>query len=264
MANKLKYSFDDYIKNPSGRGSAVNTSVDKLQYDKELLSLEGNNGKATYTVYKQGRTGGVYYYIIHFAIPSSTKGFFHDVVIEFNPDQLDNVGVKSIKAYTVKFFVNDENFVYTYAYAFKTHGLLISELERLLPFRSITQKAPTRNPDNAMGYNKQLVYAYLIMQRHNLFSKDILNRICNNTGYNVIRQKIEPFDKKVQERRKLTQKEKEAADKVRRDKSNTTKIVKSKNLLGNSLPTPPKLTTIVNQVKSVSKIGTVKKKPKKH
>ena len=260
MANKLKYSFDDYINNPSGRGSAVNATVNKEQFEKELMTLEGNNAKSTYTVYKQGRTGGLYYYIIHFKIPSSTKGFFHDVVVELNPDPLDTSSVRTVKAYTVKFFSNDDNFVYTYAYTFKTHGLLISELEKLLPFRSIVQKPTMRNPDNAMGYNKQIVYAYLIMVRDGLFAKDVLNRVCKNTGYNTIVSDIPTYDKKVQERRKLTQKEKEAAQKSR---ETSTKVVKSKNLLG-PVPELPKITKIVGKAKTVSKVSTIKSKPKKH
>ena len=49
---KLKYTFDDYIRNPSGKGSAVVATVNLDQYQKELLSLEGKNGKASYIVYK--------------------------------------------------------------------------------------------------------------------------------------------------------------------------------------------------------------------
>ena len=50
---KLKYTFDNYINNPSGKGSAVTTSINKDTYNAELLSLESKNDKVKYTVYKQ-------------------------------------------------------------------------------------------------------------------------------------------------------------------------------------------------------------------
>lgn len=256
---KLKYTFDNYINNPSGKGSAVTASINKDTYNAELLSLESKNDKVKYTVYKQSKIGGGVTYYIHFLIPSSTKGFFHDVVIEFNPNPDDSISDKTIKKYTVRFFCNDDNFVYTYAYAYKSHGVLITELEKLLPFRSIAQKPTMRNPDNAMGYNKSIVFAYLIMIRDNLFLKDNLNRICKNAGINTIKNSIDNFDKKKQERNKITQ-EAKAAFKKQEPKN---KVIKSKNLLGNMLPSIPKITKIVNNSKTVKKVSGVKKAKKR-
>ena len=53
---KLKYTFDDYINNPSGKGSAVLASINKDQFEKELMTLEANNSKATYKIYKQNKS----------------------------------------------------------------------------------------------------------------------------------------------------------------------------------------------------------------
>lgn len=257
---KLKYTFDDYVNNPSGKGSAVIASINKDTYNAELLSLESKNDKVKYTVYRQSRTGGKSSYLIHFLIPSSTKGFFHDVVVEFNPNPNDSMTDKTIKKYNVKFFCNDDNFVYTYAYTFKSHGVLITELERLLPFRSINQKPTMRNPDNAMGYNKSIIFAYLVMIRDNLFLKDNLNRICKDTGINAIKSNIDSFDKKNQERRKIEQEAKQKGTKKEEPKN---KVIKSKNLLGNLLLSPPKITKIVNNSKTVKKISGTKKAKKR-
>ena len=254
---KLKYTFDDYINNPSGKGSAVHGFINTEQFEKELMSLESKNAKVTYTVYRVSSIGGKVSYYIHFLIPSSTKGFFHDVVIEFNPNQDDKPSTKTIKAYNVRFFANDSNFVYTYAYTFKSHGILITELERLLPFRSITQKPTMRNPDNAMGYNKNIVFAYLVMTRDGLFIKDNLGRICKNDGLSTIKNSILSFDKKEQERNKIIKEAKESAKKEKIEPKN--KIIKSKNLLGDMLPIPPKISKIVNTVKNTSKVSNIKK-----
>lgn len=257
---KLKYTFDNYINNPSGKGSAVIASINRDTYNAELLSLESKNDRVKYTVYRQsGKVGGKSSYFIHFLIPSTTKGFFHDVVIEFNPNQDDSISEKTIRKYNVRFFCNDDNFVYTYAYTFKSHGVLITELEKLLPFRSIAQKPTMRNPDNAIGYNKSIVFAYLVMVRDNLFLKDNLNRICKNAGINIIRSNINSFDKKKQERNKITQ-ESKAVGKKQEPKN---KVIKSKNLLGNMLPTPPKITKIVKSTKTIKKVSGVKKAKKR-
>ena len=116
-----------------------------------------------------------------------------------------------------------------------------------------------RNPDNAMGYNKSIVFAYLVMVRDNLFLKDNLNRICKNAGINIIRSNINSFDKKKQERNKITQ-ESKAVGKKQEPKN---KVIKSKNLLGNMLPTPPKITKIVKSTKTIKKVSGVKKAKKR-
>lgn len=259
---KLKYTFDDYINNPSGKGSAVHGSINISQYEKELLSLEGKNSKTTYTVYKQS-TGNKVTYYIHFLIPSTTKDFFHDVVVEFNPNADDKPSTKSIKAYNVRFFSNDSNFIYTYAYTFKSHGVLITELETLLPFRSIIQKPTMRNPDNAMGYNKSIIFAYIVMNRDNLFIKENLNRISKTGSLNNIKSNIKSFDKKEKERNKIIKDAKASGNKEKQSESKN-KVIKSKNLLGdNPIPIPPKVTKIVNKVKKTSTISNVKKSKKR-
>ena len=116
-----------------------------------------------------------------------------------------------------------------------------------------------RNPDNAMGYNKSIIFAYLVMIRDNLFLKDNLNRICKNAGINIIKSNIDSFDKKKQERNKITQ-ESKAAGKKQEPKN---KVIKSKNLLGGVLPSPPKITKIVNNSKIVKKVSGVKKAKKR-
>lgn len=257
---KLKYTFDDYVKNPSGKGSAVSGTINREQYEKDLMALESKNAKVTYTVYRQ-TSGTKVSYFIHFLIPSSTKNFFHDVVIEFVPNSDDSPTTKSIKAFIVKFFANDSNFVYTYAYTFKTHGVLINELEKLLPYRSIIQKPSMRNPDNAMGYNKNIVFAYLVMIRDGLFAKETLSRICKNAGVSEIRNNISSFDRKERQRYKMQQEEREAAKKEKSVPKN--KVIKSKNLLGDSTPAPPKISKIVNKIDKTSKVSGVKKSKKR-
>ena len=257
---KLKYTFSDYIANPSGKGSAVNSMASNSEpYEKELMSLESRNDRVTYKVYRQTKAGGKQVYYIHFLIPSSTKGFFNDTVIEFTQNEDDTSSIRNIKKYNVKFFSNDTNFVYTYAYTFKSHGVLIPELEKHLPFRSLVQKPTMRNPDNAMGYNKSIYYAYIVMNRDNLFDKDTLNRLVSSGGITKLISSIDSFDNKQKERNKITKEAKEAGKKEEK----SSKIIKSKNLMGDSNPIEslaPKITKIVGKTKKTSTTKKIKKR----
>jgi hypothetical protein len=257
---KLKYTFDDYITNPSGKGAANSISPPMVQFEKELMSLESKNDKAKFKVYKHTKTGGKHVFYIHFQIPSSTKGFFNDVVIEFTEDDNDTGNIKTIKNYNAKFFSNDTNFVYTYAYTFKSHGLLINDLEKRLPLRCLLQKPTMRNPDNAMGLNKALCYSYIIMNKERLFEKDVLNRIVISGGLSKLYSEIPDFSAKQRERSEIEQKLKEQGIKQKQPPS--SKIIKSKNLLGNtSIETlKPKITKVVASTKKSITTKKVKKR----
>jgi hypothetical protein len=257
---KLKYTYDDYISNPSGKGAANSISPPMDQFEKELLGLESRNDKTKFKVYKHIKPGGKHVFYIHFQIPSSTKDFFNDVVVEFTEDDNDSGNIKTIKNYNVKFFSNDTNFVYTYAYTFKSHGLLISDLERKLPLRCLLQKPITRNPDNAMGLNKALCYSYIVMTKQQLFEKETLNRVAVSGGFSKLSSEIHDFNTKQRERSKIEQEQRERG--IKQNKQPTTKVVKSKGLLGD---TPleslkPKITKIVSSTKKSSTVKKVKKR----
>lgn len=231
MANKLKYSFEEYINNPSGRGSAVmavGREAIHEDFTRKLTTLESSKGKVTYKSIRSG-DGKVYY--IDFKIPSdSTDNFFYDTVVEFT--LVPSTNDTSIRNYNVRFFSNDPSFVYTYGYAFKTHGLLISGLEKKLPFRALNQKANTRNPDNTVGYSKNIYFAYLIMVRDNLFDKQNLDRLSKVGNLSLIAKDITSFDKHESERKLMDKKSREGLNNKIGPKHSS--IVKGKNLVSDS------------------------------
>jgi len=257
---KLKYTFNDYITNPSGRGAANSISPPNDQFEKELMGLEGKNDKSKFKVYKHTKPGGKHLYYIHFQIPSSTKDFFNDVVVEFTEDDNDSGNIKTIKNYTVKFFSNDTNFVYTYAYTFKSHGLIIGDLEKKLPLRCLIQKPTMRNPDNAMGINKAIYFSYIVMTREQLFEKETLNRVAVSGGLSKLISEIPSFDTKQRERNKIEQEQKEKGNGTKQQPK--TKVVKSKNLLGENPveALKPKITKIVGSTKKSSIVKKIKKR----
>ena len=254
---RLKYTLDDYIANPSGKGSSViqNRNSLKQTYQTELSSLESRMGKITQEIYKGGGNSASTY-SIRFKVPSnSTKGFYNDVVFEFIHNNGDSSNERTIRKYYIKFFSNDPNFIYTYAYTYKTHGVLIPELEKKLPFRSITQKPTTRNPDNAMGYNKDIFFCYLVMEREGLFYKDNLNRVAKSGGISALAAKIDSYSKKENERNKIISDLKQKEGSTDKDRP-ISKIIKNKSL--NLLSDNP-IVKFTNTVKSSKTIGNVKR-----
>lgn len=256
MSMKLSYSLDDYIKSPSGPGSMLNSAVsinlDKFRAD--LAALESKYGQVTRTVYTSHSSKSSTYFI-HFKIPSSTPGFYNDLVFQFDSPQSDATSVKDIRKYKVKFFANDAFFVFTYAYAYNKHGLLISDLEKKLPAKCISQKPVTRNPDNAMGYSRNIVFGYLVMEREQLFEKQTLGNIAKPGGLIKVRSEILSYDKQEQERKGI---EKELREKNGKDKhSNGAKVWKSKSLLSNDKDNKPAI-RLTGKVSRIGKTKTTK------
>lgn len=257
MPNKLLMTFDEYIKNPSGRGSAVNTARDsiELSYNAKLGEMISKNGDIKYTCLKSSDS---HTYYIYFLMPSeSTKDFNYDVVIQLDCPKGEGKSAGDIKNYTVKFFSNDPSFTFTYAHAYKSHGLLIPVLERKMNLRALNTKANVRNPDNVIGYVKNIYFAYLLMKKYNLFDKSILDRKCIGGGTNYLTREIPSFDKKESLKRQIIQDQKSKASK----ESSRSKIVKSSSLSNNSNDKP---SGIIRNSKLVKTIGKIKPRSSSH
>lgn len=261
MPNKLVMSFDEYIKSPSGRGSAVNPGRESSEsmYKTKLDEAINKHGDIKYTCLRSSN-GNTYY--IYFLIPSdSTKGFYYDVVVELDEPKGEGKSSGDISKYNVKFFANDPSFIFTYAHAYKTHGLLISQLEKKINLRSLMSKANVRNPDNTVGYVKSIYFAYLIMKKYNLFDKSILDRKCINGGINYLLREIPSYSDKESQKKKLIQdNRKDSKDK----KENKSKISHSLNFTGSlsNAPVFTKVTGSIKSIKNISKVKSIKKSKK--
>lgn len=242
MATKKTHlSFREFISNPSGKGSAVNTNSELIlsNYSNKVAVLE----KITYTCYMNNN--GVYY--IHFIIPSdSVEGCTYDLVVQLSPGK----NPTPMDQYEVKFFSNDPAFVFTYAYAYKSHGLLIEFLEKKYTTQTTTSRPSTRNPDNAIGIPKSIYYAYIIMNKKGLFDNKNVDRfrVVNSHPENVIYNKVRKYAE-IENERSINQK-----------KSKTKSIsldveVKNNNLLTKGVRAVAK----VSPIRAVKGIGRVVK-----
>lgn len=195
-------SFNDYINNPGGKGSAVitNRSMYKDMYQQKFDALlVREQGDINYVVYHKNDSNDSYY--IHMKIPSeAVSGFYYDVVVRLYTTIGSKKSSTDLRTYAVQFYSNDSTFVYTYAYVFSKNNLFIKDLAPKMSRKALTEKPKVRNPNCTMGYIKSLYFAYLTMEKYNLFQRSVLDSEAKTySKYNLLHD-IEHADKKMEER----------------------------------------------------------------
>ena len=166
-----KITLDQYIKNPSGARTRItgeeevarNVYTDK--YNKLMLKVANN---INYVLFKKDQER----YIIYLKIPSeNTPKLFYDVVLDFRTTEDVKKRIGNLNGYYVRFFSNDPNFTFTYAYVFNKRGLIIPELKSKLSTKSLKEKPKTTNPNKMVGYVKSIYFAYLFIKSRGLDNK---------------------------------------------------------------------------------------------
>lgn len=167
----MNITFDSYINNPmGGRTHMVGqrqaaAAMYNEKFDKMLMQ---SAGLVNYHLFRNPEDR----YIIIIKIPSeSTPQLFYDVAVEFHTKDDVNKKSNSLEGYWVRFFSNDPNFTYTYAYTFKKEKLIIPELEGKLDPKSMKEKPKVTNPNTLVGYVKSLYFAYLFITLRGLMNK---------------------------------------------------------------------------------------------
>jgi hypothetical protein len=111
-------------------------------------------------------------FIIYFQMPSETvQGLFYDVAVEFTAQDDVHHRLGHLKDYKVRFFSNDPNFIFTYAYAYKQKDLIIPELVNKIGAKARKEEPKKTNPNMLAGYVKSIYFAYLFMVNKGLFNK---------------------------------------------------------------------------------------------
>lgn len=182
----MQITLDSYINNPMGssrahmvgeRQAAAATYSDK--FDKLLMKSAGS---IDYTLFRNAidpaaainmkPNNDLERYIILIKIPSeSIPRVVYDVGVEFYTRDTASKKSTTLDSYYVKFFSNDPNFTYTYAYTFKKNKLIIEELMHKLDPRSVKEKPKVTNPNTLIGYVKSLYFAYLFINNRGLMNK---------------------------------------------------------------------------------------------
>lgn len=261
----IKTTFDNWIKNPTGsrpmmvqqREMAKQIYTDK--YNKMMLR---SAGAMKYTLWKSKKEDR---FIVFFKVPSeSTQKVEYDIIIEFYTKDDVQTKENNLRNYYVKFYSNDPNFTFTFAYVYNREGLIISELKKKLSSKSITEKPKTTNPNRIVGWVKGFYFAYIFMNDHGLF-----NKLSWLNAYTLQSQLTSMVNSIMDAQKKLVQVQslKELQDSKKNPKIpniGNTNDIGSLAYKAKSVKTAEKQSSIINRIsrdinsRSVKRTGTVK------
>ena len=216
-------TFDKYIDNPTGTGSSVITNrgmYKQLYTTKFNAVLVREQGKVIYNVYKNEDAEDSY--IIHMKIPSEViPKFYYDVVIRlFTTDNAKKVS-SSLRPYFVQFYSNDPAFVYTFAHAFAKNNIFITDLSQKMSKTALDNVASVKNPRDEISYVKSLYFAYLTMEKYNLFQRSVLDNLAKPYNKSELLKQITHANEKVKARQEAQLK---LNTKKENKKNNTTML----------------------------------------
>lgn len=193
-------TFEQYISNPLGKGSALVPAAQrelmraryKVKFDNILLR---EKGKMDYRLFYNSKDNTYWIYV---KVPSEiVKEFYYDTVIKFYADENVKGGGNDLFKYNVKFFSNDPSFVYTYAYVFNQNQLFIEELVSKMSKEALLQPPTQKNPSNSVGYVKSLYFVYLLMQNRNLNKTSIFEKQSEPLNPRFFKENVMTADEKI-------------------------------------------------------------------
>ena len=171
MADEL--TFDDYINNPTGAKSRV---VGEKEYARQIYNKKYDNmillcaNKIEYYLFKKENDR----FLIYIKMPSETQqGLTYDVVLDFTTKDDVVKRKQTLKDYNIRFFSNDPNFIFTYAYAFNKKQLLVPEVKKKISNKALETPPTKTNPYEMAGYIKTIYFSYIFMTLRGLFNKSL-------------------------------------------------------------------------------------------
>ena len=251
-------NFDKYIDNPSGGASVITNrnmykSMYKEKFDKVLLREQG---QIKYTIYKANDGKDSYY--IHIKVPSEViEKFYYDVVIRLFTTENQKKTKVNLREYAVQFYSNDPAFVYTFAHAFSKNNLFIDDLKSKMSKKALTTVAKEKNPKDNIWYVKSLYFAYLTMEKYNLFNRPVLDT--NSKKYNAkdLIKEIEDADNKIKARQEAQVKLDEDKKKEKQKSANVRKPLEV-----DTKKSPASKTTAIVKTSAVTKSTKTSKRVK--
>ena len=255
-----KMTFDKYIDNPSGGSVFTNRNMYKEMYQKKFDKvLLRENGSIKYQLFTAN--DGIDSHYVYLKIPSEVvPEFYYDVVIHLFTKNNTYKNEASLRRYTVEFYSNDPSFVYTFAHSFNKNGLFISDLSSKMSKQALRQKATIRNPKDDVWYVKSLFFAYLAMEKYNLFSKPIYDTNAKPYRKKELLRNITQAETKVAARQ-------EAAEKLEKEKKKELEKQKKEKQASRNINVSTKKSTVSNisktsKVSKISRTSNISKKSK--
>jgi len=254
-----KMTAQQFLKNPTGKGSATVARRDRIKKDMRdrfdsLYKKSKKNFKVRVTKYKDN-----YYFI--FKIPSEfyySEGLYYDVVIEFIPPQESSKRLSSLDTYHIRFYSNSPNFMFTYAYIYNKDGLLIPWLKSKVSNKALKEPPAVRNPREEYGFEKSVYFALLYMQTNprSMRKSDVVH---TSMGLREIARSVATSNDKLTQygriKKKYDDKEKKRKNRIDRRVIRNIKDKSSRNKRTIGKPQSMKS----NKTKSAKKARTARK-----
>lgn len=258
-------TFQQYVDNPMGKKNAVFSQRDiyKSQYTKrfDVIYLR-EAGNMRYTLYKDKKNDTFY---VHIKIPSEViPKFYYDVVIKF---ETKNNGLRvsnSLKEYDVRFFSNDPAFVFTFEHVFHKNGMFIEELSPKASKLALKNFPKEKNRFGIPGYVKSIYFAWIFMNRKNLFSKYMYDQVGQPYNVKILLDNIDDTDKKIADRQEKgveLEKQKSKLKRAKEDAAISSAKARQAALNGenNNDTHRIKITDKTKTIKPVSSVNKIKK-----
>jgi hypothetical protein len=183
---KLKFPFfgqrailtlEGFLTNPTGKSTSMMASRKRIKdnLDNHYYKLLKKHKDFKYVVYIDS-----YAYLFHFKIPSETfDELYYDVVLEFLPHEKKMQGFSTINDYSINFFSNSPDMMFTYDYVLKENDIYIPFLQNAGKYSSKAMKTrpKTRNPVELFGFEKSCYYAAMYISTHKLTTKKMLDKV---------------------------------------------------------------------------------------
>lgn len=258
-------TFQQYVDNPMGKKNAVFSQKDiyRDNYTRRFDAIFLREaGKLTYFLYKDKRSDTFY---AHIRIPSEViPKFYYDVVIKFETkNNALRVG-NTLKEYDVRFFSNDPAFVFTFEHVFHKNDMFVEELKPKASKLALKKFPKEKNRFGIPGYVKSIYFAWIFMNRSNLFSKYLYDQVGQPYSLKALIENIEDTDIKIADRQEKGKELDRKAAKEKRAKddaiiSSTKARQAALNGANNSDTHRIKITDKTKSVKPVSSIKKTKR-----
>lgn len=173
-------TLEEYMNNPQGTSAVYsNKEMYRNMYtDKLNKLLLKENGKFVTKFYKSNNS-----YYIHVKVPSEiVDNFYYDVV--FKIQRGSNLAKQPFRV-----FSNAPSFTFVFAYAFKSHKMLIEDFEEKYDKKVLNERPKEKNPKLEIGYEKSVCIAYLFLKNANFLNETYVSTYASSyNAKNVLKE----------------------------------------------------------------------------
>ena len=164
----------NFIENPSVAGGTDVFGNLNSKYTPKYNSYMSRHKIIPFKIYRDHKENEEYLY--HFQAESDKNNeVIYDIVIRFYTTEANVKQEPTLKNYKLQFFSNSPGFVFTYAYVYNKHGLLIDNLIGKIDQTALTVTPSKTNPRLGIGYDYSIFYClrYLILNSFYLEKREI-------------------------------------------------------------------------------------------